>query len=339
MDGLSRRPVVLVVDDGELTRTWPFVRERLESRLTEACDLRFAGGPDPAALAEAEALAWFALDGLGPETVAAAPRLRVAGGVVDGLRPPAWPALRERGIPFVDATRAWAPSVAETGLALALCALRRIPQQHRAMAEGAEEWIGRQFVDDPRFVNGDLGTKRVGVVGLGQIGGRIAGWCAALGADVAAHDPYAPDERFAAAGAARLPLAELCARSQVLVVAVPPTPSAAGMIDARLVDSLPPGGVVVTITRTAAVDTAALRHRVLADELAWATDVYDTEPLPADDPIRGRANVIHVPHIAGRTRDTNLRVADLLADDFLAVLAGGDPAAALTDAAADVRGG
>ncbi|HET7568151.1 MAG TPA: NAD(P)-dependent oxidoreductase [Gaiellaceae bacterium] len=336
---MSGRPVALVVDDGELTRTWPFVGERLESRLAGTCEVRVVGGPDPAALADAEALAWFARAELAPADVAAAPRLRVAGGVVDGLRPAAWPALRERGIPFVDATRAWAPSVAETGLALAICALRRIPQLHRAMAEGTEPWIGRQFTDDPDFVNGDLGTKRVGVLGLGQIGGRIAGWCTALGSDVAAHDPYAPDERFAAAGAARLPLDELCARSEVLVVAVPPTPSAAGMLDARLVDTLPRGAVVVTITRTAPVDTAALRRRVLAGELAWATDVYDVEPLPAGDPIRGLRNVVHVPHIAGRTRDTNLRVADLLAADFLAVLAGGDASGALTEAAATVRGG
>jgi D-3-phosphoglycerate dehydrogenase len=111
------------------------------------------------------------------------------------------------------------------------------------------------------------------------------------------------------------------------------------MLDARLVDAPPRGAVVVTITRTAPVDTAALRRRVLAGELAWATDVYDVEPLPAGDPIRGLRNVVHVPHIAGRTRDTNLRVADLLAADFLAVLAGGTASGALTEAAATVRGG
>ncbi|MEJ7664498.1 MAG: NAD(P)-dependent oxidoreductase [Hymenobacter sp.] len=66
----------------------------------------------------------------------------------------------------------------------------------------------------------------------------------------------------------------------------------------------------------------ALRQRVLADELALALDVYDVEPLPPDDPLRGRPNVVHTPHIAGRTRDANLRTADLIADDFARVLAG-----------------
>jgi phosphoglycerate dehydrogenase-like enzyme len=49
-----------------------------------------------------------------------------------------------------------------------------------------------------------------------------------------------------------------------------------------------------------------LRERVLADELALAADVWDVEPLPIDDPLLGRHNVVHTPHIAGRTRDANL---------------------------------
>ena len=82
---------------------------------------------------------------------------------------------------------------------------------------------------------------------------------------------------------------------------------------------------------------AALRERILMDELAGAFDVYDVEPLPPDDPLRGRANVVHTPHIAGRTRDANLRVADVIADDFARILRGEAPQAALTPAAMRVR--
>ena len=84
---------------------------------------------------------------------------------------------------------------------------------------------------------------------------------------------------------------------------------------------------------------AALRERILADELAGAFDVYDVEPLPVDDPLRGRANVVHTPHIAGRTRDANLRVADLIADDFSRILRGEPPTAPLTREAIQVRVG
>ena len=75
----------------------------------------------------------------------------------------------------------------------------------------------------------------------------------------------------------------------------------------------------------------------LADELAGAFDVYDVEPLPPDDPLRDRANVVHTPHIAGRTRDANWRVADVIADDFARILRGEAPLAALTPEAMRVR--
>jgi D-3-phosphoglycerate dehydrogenase len=94
---------------------------------------------------------------------------------------------------------------------------------------------------------------------------------------------------------------------------------------------------VVVVTRAHAVDMAALRERLLADELCAAFDVYDVEPLPIDDPLRGRANVVHTPHIAGRTRDANLRTADLLADDFARILRGERPHHELTPAAIRVR--
>jgi phosphoglycerate dehydrogenase-like enzyme len=339
---MTQRPVVLLTDDGQLTDTWPFVRERFERRLAEVFEVHYADVRERSLadreLADVQAIAWFGGE-LTTDVVAQAPNLRMVGGIVDGLRPPAWPELAARGIPFVDVTRAWAPSVAECALALALGALRRIPQHHRELAEGRETWLGVQFTDDPAFVNGDLGTKQVGVVGMGQIGGRIAGWCTALGSSVQGYDPYAPAERFATTGARRVDLDDLCAAAEVLFVAVPPTPSAIGMIDADLVASLAPGTIVVTISRAAAIDCDALRRRVLDGSLAWAADVFDVEPLPPDDPLRGRANVVHVPHIAGRTRDTNHRVADLLAEDVLAVFAGREPACVLTESAATLRAG
>ena len=72
------------------------------------------------------------------------------------------------------------------------------------------------------------------------------------------------------------------------------------------------------ITRAHAVDMEALRERIVKDELAGAFDVYDIEPVHVDDELRNRDNVVHTPHIAGRTEDSNLRVADMTVDDFCA---------------------
>jgi phosphoglycerate dehydrogenase-like enzyme len=86
----------------------------------------------------------------------------------------------------------------------------------------------------------------------------------------------------------------------------------------------------VVVTRAHAIDMAALRERIPVYELAGAFDVYDVGLLPPRDPLRGRVNVVHTPHIAGRTRDANWRVADEIAGDFARRLRGEAPQASLT---------
>ncbi len=86
---------------------------------------------------------------------------------------------------------------------------------------------------------------------------------------------------------------------------VPLNDSTKGLVTAKHIQSLPKGCLVVLVTRVKICDVDAIRERVLADELALAADVWDVEPLPLDDPLLGRHNVVHTPHIAGRTMDAN----------------------------------
>jgi len=120
---------------------------------------------------------------------------------------------------------------------------------------------------------------------------------------------------------------------------IPPTPSAKHILSRERIARLRKGALVVVTTRAHAIDMEALRERILAGELAGAFDVYDVEPLPVDDPLRGLPNVVHTPHIAGRTRDANLLVAKVIADDFGRILNGEAPQAALSRAAMAVRDG
>jgi len=129
----------------------------------------------------------------------------------------------------------------------------------------------------------------------------------------------------------------LVSDAEIVFIAVPPTPSSRHLLSRERIYRLRKGALVVAITRAFAIDMDALRERILADELAGAFDVYDVEPLPVDDPFRGRDNVVHTPHIAGRTKDANLRVADMIVDDFVRVLNGEEPLGALTPKAAAVR--
>lgn len=230
-------------------------------------------------------------------------------------------ALEARGVRVIrhPSEGFWGQSVAEFALALTLGALRRIPQSHHAMLTSHTPWDytppggtgrpgarGQQFGDDPRFTCGTLEGKRVRIVGAGNIASRYASFCHTLGADVAAWDPFATEPSFHRSGARREHFLErLGCDAEIFAPMVPLTDQTRGLVTAANIDALPRGTLVVLVTRAGICDMAALRRRVLADELALAADVFDVEPLPLDDPLLGRANVVHTPHNAGRTREAN----------------------------------
>ncbi len=241
-------------------------------------------------------------------------------------------ALAARGVRMIRHTSEgfWGQSVSEFGLALTLAALRRIPQTHRVMITDHGPWDymppggigqpggrGQQYGDDPRFTAGTLEGKRVRIVGAGNIASRYASFCRFLGADVAAWDPFASEPSFHRAGARREHFLDRLGRdAEIFVPMVPLTEQTRGLVTAAHIDALPRGALVVLVTRAGICDMTALRRRVLADELALAADVFDVEPVPLNDPLLGRGNVVHTPHNAGRTRQANERWAEMLLAQF-----------------------
>lgn len=224
----------------------------------------------------------------------------------------------------------WGESVSECGIALTLCGLRRIPQLHQAIQSNHDRWKyaptleeprrGGQYCDDMRFTSGTVARKRVRIVGAGNIASRYAHCMSLLGADVAVYDPFAHEPCIHLSGARKeWHLPRLVEDADIFAPMVPLMKTTEGMITAELIDKLPRGCLVVLVTRAKICDMAAVRRRVLADELALAADVFDVEPLPLDDPLLGRHNVVHTPHIAGRTRHANERFAEKLAEQFLPV--------------------
>ncbi|HEX6971147.1 MAG TPA: NAD(P)-dependent oxidoreductase [Limnochordia bacterium] len=224
----------------------------------------------------------------------------------------------------------WGQSVAEMALGLTIAALRRIPQLHRAILTDLSPWSyappggvgqpgarGGQFGDDPRFAHGTVAGKRVRIVGAGNVGSRYASFVRTLGADVKIWDPFASEPCFHRAGARReWHLDALVKDADIFAPMLPLRESTRGLIRREHIDALPRGCLVVLVTRAQICDMSALRRRVLADELSLAADVFDAEPLPLDDPLLGRPNVVHTPHVAGRTRDANHAWAQDLAARF-----------------------
>ncbi|CAN5840531.1 hypothetical protein BH10CHL1_BH10CHL1_27510 [soil metagenome] len=241
--------------------------------------------------------------------------------------------LKSRGVKLYDhqSEGFWGQSVSEFALALTLCALRQIPQNYHAMLSSHEPWrhyaaarnqgpgtLGEQFSDNTNFTAGTVAGKRVRIVGAGNISSRYASFVHMLGADVAAWDPYATEPNFHRAGTKRVwHLAELVKDAEIFAPMLPLKGDTRGIVTADHINALPNGCLVVLATRAMICDMAALRRRVLADELALAADVFDVEPLPLDDPLLGRHNVVHTPHLAGRTRDANYQWVENLMMQFV----------------------
>jgi D-3-phosphoglycerate dehydrogenase len=214
----------------------------------------------------------------------------------------------------------WGQSVSEFALALTLCGLRRIPQTHHEIITNLQPWDYplAQFGDDPNFVNGTVAGKRVRIVGAGNIASRYASFVRMLGADVAAWDPYAAEPAFHRAGARKeWHLDRLVDDADIFVPMVPLMEGTKGLVTAEHIVRLPKGCLIVLATRAGICDMPAIRQRVLADEVSLAADVFDIEPLPLDDPLLGRHNVVHTPHNAGRTKEANYRWAEMIAEQFL----------------------
>ena len=337
---------ILFARSENLEKAWPFVPEPLLKQLNEIDEVQVVnidrGQPigESVDLSHVSAIVLFSGQ-LTDACLENAPELKVVAGVFGGgHRNLAVDAIFERDIALIDATRGWSTSVAEVTLTLTLNSLRMIPQWHKRMAAGERLWNFEygQFCDNPDFVNGTLGSKTVGVMGLGQIGGLVAKWCGALGSHVLGYDPFISKERLDELGVEGVEMDTLVDECEVVIVTIPPTPSAKHILSRERIYRLRKGALVVITTRAYAVDMEALRERIIANELAGAFDVYDNEPVPPDDLLRNRDNVVHTPHIAGRTRDANLRVADVLAGDIGRVLKGEAPHARSSRESVAVRG-
>jgi phosphoglycerate dehydrogenase-like enzyme len=334
----------LIVVHPDFEATWPFAADHLHSlwqaqgpvalaRLADD-DRRPAGqvAPEPARIARLAALGVPVTPGCLERLTA----LREAA-VEGSYRPLADSAelLRSRGVQVYTQPSEgfWGQSVAEFALALTLCGLRRIPQLHCEILSRQAPWDyeppggrgrpgarGAQYGDDPRFANGTIAGKRIRIVGMGNIGSRYASFASLLGADVAAWDPFAHEPCFHRAGTRKeWRLDRLVRDAEIFAPMLPLTDSTRGIVTDAHIGALPRGCLVVLATRAAICDMPALRARVLADELSLAADVFDVEPLPLDDPLLGRHNVVHTPHNAGRTRHANQRWAEALAAQFAPV--------------------
>jgi phosphoglycerate dehydrogenase-like enzyme len=237
-------------------------------------------------------------------------------------------AATRRGIVVALSRRAQmaSASVPELTFGLMLAVLRRIHPLAAQLAAG--EW--------PAAMGGTLAGRTLGILGLGRHGRPVARIAGAFGMLVLAWDRNPgrddPDDEPVAE---RLPLNDLLERSDVVSVHLKLSPESTGLLDRDRLARMPPGAILVNTARGAIVDEPALVDALRDGRLAGAgLDVFATEPLPADHPLRTAPNVVLTPHIGWKVEEVFAEWAEIAAEQLAAWLAGRLPADEVLDPAA-----
>jgi phosphoglycerate dehydrogenase-like enzyme len=186
-------------------------------------------------------------------------------------------------------------AVAEWVAAAVLLMQRRLLEH--LDAQGRAEW--RDVVTargwQPPFA-GDLEGSSVLIVGYGSIGSAVEDRLRPFGVDV---------RRVARRGRPGVSepsaLAQLVPGADIVILLLPSTPATSGLFDAKLIEAMKPGALLVNAGRGEVVDKAALLEALEGGRLRAALDVTDPEPLPADDPLWSAPNLLLTPHMAGDT--------------------------------------
>lgn len=205
-------------------------------------------------------------------------------------------ALAQRGI-AVTRTEA-----GEDGSATAELALALILEGARRVAAGDASIRAGRFQEGiaPGFT---LSGKTLGLIGLGRLGSRVAGYGRALGMKVLAWSPNLTPERAGAGGAEWARKHDLLGRADVISLHMVLAPSTIGIIAAPEFELMRPGTVIVNTSRGPLIDEAALLAAVTAGKVIAALDVYNREPLPADHPLRRAPNTVLSPHLGYCVRE------------------------------------
>lgn len=257
----------------------------------------------------------------GNEALASAANLRailtVSGGFPRNLD---YDACFARGIRVLSAAPAFAHSVAEMALALALAASRDIPGGDRAMRAGNEKWLHAGNAD--AFM---LFGKPVGFIGYGSIARSLHPLIAPFGCPISVYDPWLTDGTLRTFGVEPVELDRLLESSKVIFVLAAPSVENRALLSRERLERIQPGAVLVLVSRAHVVDFDALTDLVLAGRFKAAIDVFPTEPLESNHPIRKAEGAILSAHRAGPTVEGCHEIGEMLVDDLVAITRGLPP--------------
>ncbi len=271
------------------------------------------------AVAGAEAIVTLLTERVDAELLAAAgPQLRAVCNVAVGYNNIDVAACRDHGVVATNTPGVLTEATADIAMGLILMVTRRLAEGERVIRAG-ESWQWGMFYKLGTGIQG----RRLGIVGMGQIGAALARRARAFGMTIAYSNRAAADPELAAElGAVRLDLAEMLATSDIVSLHCPYSAATHHLIGAAELAAMKPSAFLINTARGPVIDEAALVAALAGGQIAGAgLDVFEQEPvvhpglLPLD-------NVVLIPHLGSATIETRTAMATLAATNAIAVLRG-----------------
>jgi phosphogluconate 2-dehydrogenase len=256
--------------------------------------------------------------------LARAPRLEVISSISVGVDNYALDTLQRRGILLCHTPGVLTETTADTIFALVMAASRRLVELANLVREG--RWTGNIGVD---LFGSDVHGKTMGIVGFGRIGQAVARRAAlGFGMPVLYHARRPVEAPELAGHAIQVPFERLLAQADIVVITLPLSDATRGLMGKREFGLMKPGAIFINGARGAIVQEDALLAALDQGTLkAAGLDVFATEPLPLDSPLRTHPRITALPHVGSATHETRQAMAELATTNLLQALAGQRPAA------------
>jgi D-3-phosphoglycerate dehydrogenase len=224
------------------------------------------------------------------------------------------------GVLVVNQSGANAEAVAEHTVAMLLSLTKNIPQTDRSLRQ-------ERGIDREAFKGRNAQGRTMGIVGLGEVGRRVARICGTgLGMRVLAYDPYLTAAECQTRGATQVTLDALLTQADFVTIHCPLNAETRGMIGQRELALLQPDAFLINTARGGIVDEAALASALETRQIAGAgIDVWRVEPPPLDHPLLTFDNVIATYHTAGVTIDSRHAMAEWNAEQLVQIFQGKRP--------------
>ena len=261
-------------------------------------------------VADAEILVTRSYNRVTRRVIEAAPKLELIAQGTSGTDNIDAIAARERGIAIVSMPGENANAVAELVIGYILAMTRTIPFYTRSVVRG--DWLR-----DDCATRHEMRHYRLGIIGLGQVGSRVARLARAFGMEPRAYDPYVEEAQVQS-------LDELLTSSDIVTLHVPLTEETRGMIGAREIGLMAKGSFLINAARGEVLDQRAALQALATDHLGGlALDVFDPEPPDGgfpDDP-----RLILTPHVGGCSHECKTAIGARLYEKIVAFYATHSP--------------